>query len=377
MLPSLDLQVFLQAGPGAFFMERKAMSIQDDVLALRQKVLADIDDARNSQALEQVRVQVLGKSGSLTGYLRSMGKVAKEERPILGKTVNQVRGEVEKALEARKTALAAAELEAQMEAGAVDVTLPGRAQQMGTRHLISAIIDEIAEIFHGIGYTVVPGNEVETDYYNFEALNTPPDHPARGMQDTFYVVDRSGAEAATSRRIRRAAAHADLRRPGAHDGEPEAAHLHHRSRQGLSPRRGRSQPPAAVQPDRGPGRGQGHHVRRPEGHAGVLREADLRRRSPTRLRPHYFPFTEPSAEADVSCGICGGKGCRFCKGTGWVEILGCGMVDPNVFGYAGIDPEVYSGFAFGMGVERIACLKYNVPDLRMLLEGDMRFLRQF
>ncbi|MGI6536575.1 MAG: phenylalanine--tRNA ligase subunit alpha [Eggerthellaceae bacterium] len=353
------------------------MSIQDDVLALRQKVLADIDDARNSQALEQVRVQVLGKSGSLTGYLRSMGKVAKEERPILGKTVNQVRGEVEKALEARKTALAAAELEAQMEAGAVDVTLPGRAQQMGTRHLISAITDEIAEIFHGIGYTVVPGNEVETDYYNFEALNTPPDHPARGMQDTFYVVDKSGAEAAVH-------------------GESEV--LLRTQTSGVQAHVMENQkPPIYII---APGKVYRRDVADPS-HLPQFNQVeglvvdegitfgDLKgtleyfvkqmfgedRR--TRLRPHYFPFTEPSAEADVSCGICGGKGCRFCKGTGWVEVLGCGMVDPNVFGYAGIDPEVYSGFAFGMGVERIACLKYNVPDLRMLLAGDMRFLRQF
>lgn len=358
-------------------MERKAMSIQDDVLALRQKVLADIDEARNSQALEQVRVQVLGKSGSLTGYLRSMGKVAKEERPILGKTVNQVRGEVEKALEARKNAIAAAELEAQIQADAVDVTLPGRAQQMGTRHLISAITDEIAEIFHGIGYTVVPGNEVETDYYNFEALNTPPDHPARGMQDTFYVVDKSGAEAAV-----RGESEVLLRTQTsgvqAHVMENQKPPIYIIA-PGKVYRRDVADPSHLPQFNQVEGLvvDEGITFGDLKGTLEYFVKQMFGEDRRTRLRPHYFPFTEPSAEADVSCGICGGTGCRFCKGTGWVEVLGCGMVDPNVFGYAGIDPEVYSGFAFGMGVERIACLKYNVPDLRMLLAGDMRFLRQF
>ena len=362
---------------GAFFIERKAMSIQDDVLALRQKVLADIDQARDSQALEQVRVQVLGKSGSLTGYLRSMGKVAKEDRPLLGKTVNQVRGEVEKALETRKSALAAAELQAQMEAGAVDVTLPGRAQQMGTRHLISAITDEIAEIFHGIGYTVVPGNEVETDYYNFEALNTPPDHPARGMQDTFYVVDRSGAESAV-----RGESEVLLRTQTsgvqAHVMESQKPPIYIIA-PGKVYRRDVADPSHLPQFNQVEGLvvDEGITFGDLKGTLEYFVKQMFGEDRRTRLRPHYFPFTEPSAEADVSCGICGGKGCRFCKGTGWVEVLGCGMVDPNVFGYAGIDPEVYSGFAFGMGVERIACLKYNVPDLRMLLAGDMRFLRQF
>ncbi|MGI6590564.1 MAG: phenylalanine--tRNA ligase subunit alpha [Eggerthellaceae bacterium] len=353
------------------------MSIQDDVLALRARVLENIKAANDSSALEQVRVQVLGKSGELTGYLRSMGKIAKEDRPILGKTVNQVRSEVEQALASRREALAQAELEAKMEAGAVDVTLPGRAQQIGSRHLISAITDEISEIFHGIGYTVMPGNEVETDYYNFEALNTPPDHPARGMQDTFYVVDKTGAESAV-----RGESDVLLRTQTsgvqAHVMETQKPPIYMIA-PGKVYRRDVADPSHLPQFNQVEGLvvDEGITFGDLKGTLEYFVKEMFGEDRRTRLRPHYFPFTEPSAEADVSCGICGGEGCRFCKHTGWVEVLGCGMVDPNVFGYAGIDPEVYSGFAFGMGVERIACLKYNVPDLRMLLAGDMRFLRQF
>lgn len=353
------------------------MSIQEDVLALRERVLAQITEAADSQALEQVRVQVLGKSGELTAYLRSMGKLPKEERPALGKTVNQVRGAVEQALEARKATLAASELTARMEAGAVDVTLPGRSQQMGARHLISSITDEIAEIFHGIGYTVVPGNEVETDYYNFEALNTPADHPARGMQDTFYVVDKSGAESAV-RGESQVLLRTQTSGVQAHVMETQEPPIYIIA-PGKVYRRDVADPSHLPQFNQVEGLvvDKGITFGDLKGTLEYFVRQMFGEERRTRLRAHYFPFTEPSAEADVSCGICGGTGCRFCKGTGWVEVLGCGMVDPNVFAYAGIDPEVYSGFAFGMGVERIACLKYNVPDLRMLLAGDMRFLRQF
>lgn len=353
------------------------MSIQDDVLALRVRVLENIKAANDSKALEQVRVQVLGKSGELTGYLRSMGKIAQEERPILGKTVNQVRSEVEQALAARREALAEAELAVRMEAGAVDVTLPGRSQQVGSRHLISAITDEIAEIFHGIGYTVMPGNEVETDYYNFEALNTPPDHPARGMQDTFYVVDKSGAESAV-RGESAVLLRTQTSGVQAHVMETQKPPIYMIA-PGKVYRRDVADPSHLPQFNQVEGLvvDKGISFGDLKGTLDYFVKEMFGEDRQTRLRPHYFPFTEPSAEADVSCGICGGKGCRFCKHTGWVEVLGCGMVDPNVFAYAGIDPEVYSGFAFGMGVERIACLKYNVPDLRMLLAGDMRFLRQF
>ena len=360
------------------------MAIVDELSALRTSTLAAIEQAADTSALEEVRVAVLGKAGTLTGYLRGMGQVAKEERAAVGKTVNEVRGAVEAALEERKRALAAKELEAAIDAAAVDVTLPGRGQQVGTRHLINAITDQISEIFLGLGYTVAQGPEVETDYYNFEALNAPADHPSRSMQDTFYVVDRSGEESAV-----RGESKVLLRT------QTSGVQVHVMEQQ---------KPPIYII---APGKVYRRDVADPshlpqftqiEGLVvdkgisfgdlkGTLDYFCKQMFGPdrkTRFRAHYFPFTEPSAEADVSCGVCGGTGhlhdgerCRMCKGTGWLEILGCGMVDPNVLSMSGIDPEEYSGFAFGVGVERVACLKYNVPDLRMLLEGDMRFLRQF
>lgn len=353
------------------------MAVVDELIALQAESLAAIEAAADTAALEQVRVSVLGKQGSLTGYLRGMGQVPQEQRAEVGKTLNIVRNAVEGALEAKKAELSRAELVAKMAAGAVDITLPGRAQQVGTRHLISRITDEIADIFLGIGYSVASGTEVENDYYNFEALNTPADHPARGMQDTFYVVDRSGDKAAV-----RGESDVLLRTQTsgvqAHVMEQQKPPIYIIA-PGKVYRRDVADPSHLPQFNQIEGLvvDKGITFGDLKGTIDYFCKQMFGEDRKTRLRPHYFPFTEPSAEADVSCGICHGEGCRFCKGTGWVEVLGCGMVDPNVFGYADIDPEVYSGFAFGMGVERIACLKYNVPDLRMLLEGDMRFLRQF
>lgn len=353
------------------------MAIVDELTTLQDKTLAEIATASDTAALEQVRVGVLGRSGTLTGYLRSMGQIPAFERAQVGKAANTVRTVIEEALTNRKEELGQAELAAKMAAGAVDITLPGRAQQIGTRHLISRITDEIAEVFLGLGYSVASGNEIENDYYNFEALNTPPDHPARGMQDTFYVVDRSGDTAAV-----RGESDVLLRT----QTSGVQAHVMEESEPpiyiiapGTVYRRDVADPSHLPQFNQIEGLAVDRDITFGDlkGTIDYFCKQIFGEDRKTRLRPHYFPFTEPSAEADVSCGICGGKGCRFCKGTGWVEVLGCGMVDPNVFGYAGIDPEEYSGFAFGMGVERIAALKYNVPDLRMLLEGDMRFLRQF
>ena len=318
-----------------------------------------------------------GVTGSFDEAVRSMGQVPKEERAAVGKTVNEVREAVEAALAARKAALDATELAAAIDAAAVDVTLPGRAQQMGTRHLINRITDEISEIFLGLGYTVAEGPEVETDYYNFEALNAPADHPSRSLADTFYVVDRSGDEAAVR-------------------GESDVLLRTQTSGVQVHAMEDNELPIFVIAPGKVYRRDVADPSHLPQftqieglvvdegitfgdlkGTLDYLCKQLFGEERKTRFRAHYFPFTEPSAEVDVSCGICHGEGCRFCKGTGWLEILGCGMVDPNVLSMSGIDPEKYSGFAFGMGVERIACLKYNVPDLRMLLEGDMRFLRQF
>ncbi|MCQ5091902.1 phenylalanine--tRNA ligase subunit alpha [Slackia exigua] len=353
------------------------MALVDELSQLKDETLAAIAAAGDTSALEQVRVGVLGKKGSLTGYLRSMGQVPKEERAAVGKAVNEVRVAVEQALEAGKASLEQAELSARMSAAAVDVTLPGRAQQIGSRHLITSIIEEVSEIFLGMGYSVVTGPEAETDYYNFEALNAPADHPSRGMQDTFYLVDRSGDVS----RVR---------------GESDVLLRSQTSGVQVHTMEDRKPPIYVIAPGKVYRRDVADPSHLPQFHQieGLVVDegitfGDLKgtldylckqifgedRR--TRFRAHYFPFTEPSAEVDVSCGICHGEGCRFCKHTGWIEVLGCGMVDPNVYGFVGIDPEKYSGFAFGIGVERIAALKYNVPDLRMLLDGDMRFLRQF
>ena len=353
------------------------MSVVEELIGLQAETLASIEKAADSDALEQVRISVLGKSGTLTAYLHSMGKLPKEERAEVGRTANEVREAVETALSARKEELASTELKALIDASAVDVTLPGRAQQMGTRHLISRISDEVAEIFLGMGYSVAKGPEVETDYYNFEALNAPADHPSRSMQDTFYIKDLSGEAAAV-------------------EGESDVLLRTQTSGVQVHVMENQKPPIYIIAPGKVYRRDVADPSHLPQftqieglvvdegitfgdlkGTLDYFCKQMFGADRKTRIRAHYFPFTEPSAEVDVSCGICHGEGCRFCKGTGWLEILGCGMVDPNVFGYVGIDPEKYSGFAFGMGVERIAALKYNVPDLRMLVEGDMRFLRQF
>ena len=363
------------------------MAIVEELEALREQTLTAIEQATDTAALDAVRVRVVGKSGSLTAYLRNMGKVAKEERATVGKAVNEARNIVEQALEARnvveaalearKQELSAAELAASIDAAAVDVTLPGRAQQIGTRHLINRVSEEICDVFLGLGYTVATGPEVETDYYNFTALNAPADHPSRSMQDTFYVVDRSGDAAAV-----RGESDVLLRT------QTSGVQVHVMEEQEL--------PIYIVAPGKVYRRDVADPSHLPQftqieglvidknitfgdlkGTLDYFCKAVFGPDRKTRFRAHYFPFTEPSAEVDVSCGVCGGEGCRMCKGTGWLEILGCGMVDPNVLEMSGIDPEEYSGFAFGVGVERVACLKYNVPDLRLLLQGDMRFLRQF
>ena len=353
------------------------MSITDQLERQRDEALAGIAAAHDLAGLDAVRVSYLGKKGSLTAVLRGLGTLPAEERPLAGRVSNEVRTALESALEARRAELASAAMDERIGAEAVDVTLPGRAHPVGTRHLIEQISAEVIEIFLGLGYRIAEGPEVELDYYNFTALNQPPDHPARSLQDTFYVRDLSGEradiEGESDVLLRTHTSPVQVRvmesqkppiyilAPGKvyRRDVPDPSHLPQFTQiEGLVVDEGITF---------GDLKGTLDHV------CKAIFGPDRR----TRFRPHFFPFTEPSAEVDVSCGICGGEGCRFCKGSGWLEILGCGMVDPNVFGYVGIDPERYSGFAFGMGVERIAALKYNVPDLRMLLEGDMRFLRQF
>ena len=316
---------------------------------------------------------------SLTAIMRSMGRLPKEERPAMGQLANTVRANVEAAIGQRREQLAKAALEARISAEAADVTLPGRRLSHGTEHLISQIHEEIEDIFVGLGYTVEDGPFVETTYYNFTALNAPEDHPSRSAQDTFYVVDN-----ASKGKESQALGESDVLLRTQTSGVQ--VHVMEEKRPPIY----MICPGTVFRPDTA----DANHLPQFTQVEGLVVDegitfGDLKgtldhlcreifgQDRATRYRPHFFPFTEPSCEVDVSCGVCGGVGCRFCKNTGWLEILGCGMVDPNVFGYVGIDSERYSGFAFGIGVERVAALRYDLPDLRMLMTGDMRFLGQF
>ncbi|MDH4139755.1 MAG: phenylalanine--tRNA ligase subunit alpha [Coriobacteriia bacterium] len=353
------------------------MGVAEELEEMRDEGLAAIASAEDLASLDAVRVAYLGKKGLLTGVLRGLGQLSPQERPAVGKASNDVRESLEKALAERRAHLEEAHLEARVAAGAVDVTLPGRVRLPGREHLINMITREIVEIFLGLGYEVAEGPEAELDYYNFTALNHPPAHPARAASDTFYVQDLSMETVDST-------------------GESDVLLRTHTSPVQIRVMEQGKPPLYVIAPGRVYRRDIADPSHLPQFHQveGLVVDegitfGDLKgtldyfckemfgRDRRTRFRPHFFPFTEPSAEVDVSCGICDGAGCRFCKGTGWLEILGCGMVDPNVFEYVAVDSERYVGFAFGMGVERIAALKYNIPDLRMLVEGDMRFLRQF
>ncbi|MFC2706334.1 MAG: phenylalanine--tRNA ligase subunit alpha [Olsenella profusa] len=355
------------------------MAMSDDLRAIQTQAEQGIAQAGTLDELERVRVAFLGKKGSLTAIMRSMGAVPQEDRPAMGQLANSVRGFVESALAARREALERAALEERISAEAVDVTLPGRRLHAGTQYLISQIREEIEDIFVGLGYTVEDGPYIEDVYHNFTALNAPADHPSRAASDTFYVVDNAPE------------GKGDL-------GLSVSDMLLRTQTSGVQVRVMERQGPPIYMICPGtvfrPDTADANHLPQFTQVEGLVVDegitfGDLKGTldqltceifgadRATRYRPHFFPFTEPSCEVDVSCGVCHGAGCRFCKGTGWLEILGCGMVDPNVFDYVGIDPERYSGFAFGIGVERVAALRYDLPDLRMLMTGDMRFLRQF
>ena len=357
--------------------------MSDDLKAIEAQVTEGLAAAESMEALEALRVSVLGKKGSLTQIMRSMGKLAPEERPVMGQLANTVRGNVDAAIKARREELGRELMERKMAADACDVTLPGRRLSHGTQHLISQIREEVEDIFCGLGYTVEDGPYVESTWYNFTALNAPEDHPSRSAKDTFYVVDNAPGTMLHAEETNVQGESDVLLRT-----QTSGVQVHVMER---------SKPPiymicpgTVFRPDTA----DANHLPQFTQIEGLvvdegitfgdfkgtmdyfLRQVFGEDRA-TRYRPHFFPFTEPSCEVDVSCGVCGGKGCRFCKNTGWLEILGAGMVDPNVFEFCGIDPERYTGFAFGIGVERVAALRYDLPDLRMLMTGDKRFLRQF
>lgn len=339
--------------------------MKERLAKIKEEVLAQIAASDNLEKLNEVRVSALGKKGALTGILKSMKDVAPEDRPKVGQMVNDVRQELEKALEEEKAKLEEILREAKLKSEVIDVTLPAKKNQVGHRHPNTIVQEEVERIFIGMGYEVVEGPEVEKDYYNFEALNIPKDHPARDEQDTFYVNDEIVLRTQTSpvqvRTMETGKLPIRMIAPGRVFRSDEVDATHSPSFHQI----------------------EGLVIDKNITFAdlkGTLAEfakelfgADTK----VKFRPHHFPFTEPSAEMDMSCFKCGGKGCRFCKGSGWIEILGCGMVHPKVLKMCNIDPEEYSGFAFGVGLERITLLKYEIDDMRLLYENDTRFLKQF
>ena len=332
---------------------------------IRERVLGELAKAESSAALEQIRVGVLGKKGELTALLRGMGKLPPEERPKAGQRVNEVRSELEGALEAKGEEIKAREKAARLEAEAVDVTLPGPARGAGSLHPMNIALERMIDIFVGMGYEVVEGPEVEYDHYNFELLNLPKNHPARDAQDTFYIDDnivlRTHTSPVQARIMTTRKPPIRIVCPGRvyRADEADATHspVFHQM-EGLVIDENITMGDLKGTLDEFARQMYGEGIR-------------------TRFRPSFFPFTEPSAEVDLTCANCHGEGCRMCKGTGWIEVLGAGMVNPKVLEMCGIDPGKYTGFAFGIGIERITMLKYGVPNMKYLWENDVRFLKQF
>ena len=325
----------------------------------------DLKTAPNLPALDAVRVRYLGKKGELTAILKGMGGLSPEERKAVGQAANEARAVIEAALAEKLTELKAAELDAKLAAEVLDVTMPGTHSPIGKRHPISLVIDEIKEIFLGMGFDVVEGPEVEKDYYNFEALNIPKDHPARDTQDTFYISDEVVLRTQTSPvQIRTM----ETRKPPIRIIAPGKVYRSDAVDATHSP---------LFHQLEGMVIDKGITMSDLKGTLDTFAKRLYGEDTVTRFRPHHFPFTEPSAEMDIMCFACHGEGCRLCKGEGWIELLGCGMIHPQVLRNGGIDPGIYSGFALGMGLERVAMRRYNIDDLRLLFENDLRFLSQF
>ena len=332
---------------------------------IKSRAAAALANAKLPQEIDELRVRLLGKKGELTGILKQMGKLSPEERPVIGQLANEVRSWIETDIETRLTEIKASQMAARLESEKLDVTLPGKRPQFGAKHPLSIVLDEIKEIFIGMGFEIADGPEVETDYYNFEALNIPKDHPARDTQDTFYINENILLRTQTSpvqvRVMEQKKPPIRIISPGRvyRSDALDATHspLFHQI-EGLVVDKGITFADLKGTLET--------FIKRLYGEDSVVR-----------FRPHHFPFTEPSAEVDVQCFNCKGEGCRLCKGEGWIEILGCGMVHPKVLSNCGIDPEVYSGFALGMGLERVVMRRYNIDDIRLFYENDVRFLKQF
>ena len=339
--------------------------MKEKLQKIREDAIRQIEASGDLSKLNDVRVAVLGKKGELTAVLKSMKDVSPEERPLVGQLVNETRESIEKILDETKKKLEAAELDAKLRREVIDVTLPAKKNNVGHRHPNTIALEEVERIFTGMGYEVVEGPEVEYDYYNFEALNIPANHPAKDEQDTFYInkdiVLRTQTSPVQGRVMGQGKLPIRMLSPGRVYRSDEVDATHSPSFHQI----------------------EGLVVDKNitfsdlKGTLAEFARQLFGQDTKVKFRPHHFPFTEPSAEMDVTCFKCGGKGCRFCKGEGWIEILGCGMVHPRVLRMSGIDPEEYSGFAFGIGLERIALLKYEIDDMRLLYENDQRFLNQF
>ena len=339
--------------------------MKEEIAKISENSKNEIANCIDLKQLSDLKVKYLGKKGELTIVLRGMGKLSPEERPVIGSLVNQVRDELEELFDKKEKELKREELEKRLKTENIDVTEPSKKINLGSLHPITQIIQEAEEIFLGMGYEIADGPEVEKAIYNFDKLNTPPDHPARDVQDTFYVTDdivlRSQTSPVQARVMETHKPPIKIICPGKvyRSDSIDATHspVFHQV-EGLVVDKNISMTDL-------------------KGTLEMFAKKCLGEKTKLKFRPHHFPFTEPSAEVDVSCFVCGGKGCRVCKGEGWIELLGCGMVHPNVLKNCGIDPEEYSGFAFGFGVERIAMAKFGIDDMRLLFENDVRFLKQF
>ncbi|MBR2444444.1 MAG: phenylalanine--tRNA ligase subunit alpha [Clostridia bacterium] len=337
--------------------------MKETLLKIKAEALASLESSDAN--LEEIRIKYLGKKGELTSVLRMMGQLSPEERPIMGQMANEVRTEIEEKLSSLAEIKKAKELEAALVSEKIDVTVPGKVRRVGKLHPLTQVQRRMEDIFIGMGFSIAEGPEVEYDYYNFQALNIPENHPARDTQDTFYITEnillRSQTSPVQARVMEKTQPPIRIISPGRvyRSDEVDGSHspLFHQL-EGLVVDKGIT-------------------MGNLRGMLETFAKTMFGEKTRIRFRPHHFPFTEPSAEVDVSCFVCGGKGCRLCKGEGWIEILGAGMVHPNVLRTCGIDPEVYSGFAFGMGIERITMCQYGIDDMRLLYENNIKFLEQF
>lgn len=340
--------------------------MEQQLKELRQAALTELPQAENLEILNDLRIKYLGKKGSLTAILRGVGALSLEERPRIGQLVNELRAELEVLIEKKTAELKQADLANKIAAASIDVTLPGRRPPLGHKHPLTLTLERIKSVFMRMGFDIAEGPEIESDYFNFEALNLPPDHPARDMQDTFYITGdillRTHTSPVEARTMQSVPPNSPVRiiSPGkVYRVDYDATHspVFHQV-EGLVIDKGISFADL-------------------KGTLDIFAKEIFGSSVKLRFRPSFFPFTEPSAEVDISCVMCGGKGCRTCKGTGWLEILGSGMTHPRVLEMSNFDPDQVSGFAFGMGVERIAMLVYGIDDLRLFYENDLRFLAQF